>query len=271
LCRFAVFLAESISWGTIRSYISALRFYQISVGLPDPSIAFFPWLTYLLNGIRKHSPDHVRSRRLPITPDMLRSVHTVWSQGSMTFNKVMLWAACCLGFFGFMRAGEFTRSSAQTPPDHLLMVGDITVDSRSNPQMLVVLLRHSKTDPFSAGIRLCLGRTGNILCPVSAVLGYLAIRPPNAGPLFLFEDGTPLSRAHLVTHLREALLQAGIDTNGYSGHGFRIGAASTAARAGFRDSFIQTLGHWKSSAFTAYIRTPPEDLLPVAARLSNIP
>ena len=181
MCRFAVFLAESISWGTIRSYISALRFYQISVGLPDPSIASFPRLTYLLKGIRKHSPDHVRSRRLPITPDILRSVHTVWSQGSMTFNKVMLWAACCLGFFGFMRAGEFTRSSAQTPPDHLLMVGDITVDSRSNPQMLVVLLRHSKTDPFSAGISLYLGRTGNILCPVSAVLGYLAIRPPSVG------------------------------------------------------------------------------------------
>ena len=166
-----------------------------------------------------------------------------------------------------MRAGEFTRSSAQIPPDHLLMVADITVDSRSNPQMLVVLL---KTDLFSSGIRFYLGRTGNILCPVSAVLGYLAIRPPNAGPLFLFEDGTPLSRAHLVTHLREALSQAGIDTDGYSGHSFRIGAASTAARAGFSNSFIQTLGWWKLSAFRAYIRTPLEDLLAVAARLSNI-
>ena len=137
-------------------------------------------------------------------------------------------------------------------------------------KVLTVHLKHSKTDMFGAGAHILLGRTGDILCPVVSLLAYLAMRPPSPGPLFIFMDGTPLSRARLVTHVREALSQAGIDTARYSGHSFRIGAATTAARAGFSDSFIQTLGRWKSSAFTAYIRTPPEDLIAVTTRLTKL-
>ena len=165
-----------------------------------------------------------------------------------------------------MRAGEFTRVSST---EDTLSVGDVSVDSRDNPQVLAVFLRRSKTDPFGAGVHLYIGRTGDVLCPVTAVLGYLAIRPPSIGPLFLFEDGIPLSRTRLITHMRAALSQAGVNTVGYSGHSFRIGAASTAARAGFSDSFIQTLGRWKSAAFSTYMRTPVEDLVAVASRLAT--
>lgn len=270
LCRFAVFLSESVSWGTIRSYLSALRFHQISAGLPDPSMLSFPRLPYILKGIHKGSPDHQRAKRLPITPQLLRQIHTVWSQGAGSFDKTMLWAACCLGFFGFMRAGEFTHSSPGTPMDHILAVSDVEIDSRDNPQVLVVRLRYSKTDPFSAGIHLYLGRTGDILCPVASVLGYLAVRPPNPGPLFIFRDGTPLSRAHLVAQVREALSQTGFNVKNFTGHSFRIGAASTAARAGLNDSLIQTLGRWRSAAFMSYIRTPADELAAVAARLAKL-
>ena len=78
--------------------------------------------------------------------------------------------------------------------------------------------------------------------PRGSFAGYLAIRPTKPGPLFIFQDGTPLSRPLLVTHLQEALTRAGVDTASYSGHSFRIGAASAAAAAGLSDSLIQTLG-----------------------------
>ena len=121
--------------------------------------------------------------------------------------------------------------------------------------MLNILLRKSKTDPFGTGTYLYIGPTGTVICPVSALSAYLAIRAPSPGPLFIFQDGTPLSRQQLVAHLHSALAGIGVDVANYSGHSFRIGAASTAARAGFSDSFIQTLGRWKSLAFTTYIRT----------------
>ena len=255
---------------TIRSYLCALRFYQIHAGLPDPAQPPSPKLPYILKGIQRNSPSRLRAQRRPVTPDLLLQIHTLWSKHPLSFDKVMLWAAFCLGFFGFMRSGEFTSSSSQDPNECALSVSDVAIDSRQNPQVLTVLLRRSKTDQFGRGNYLCLGRTNTALCPVSAVLAYLAIRPSTPGPLFIFQDGTPLSRVHLISHLRDALAQVGVDVTNFSGHSFRIGAASTAARAGFRDSFIQKLGRWKSAAFTAYIRTPPEDMAAASAVLANV-
>ena len=169
-----------------------------------------------------------------------------------------------------MRSGEFTTSPSQDPDECALLVTDVAVDSRQDPQVLTVLLQRSKSDQFGAGTHLYLGRTGNTLCPVSALLAYLAIRPSTPGPLFVFQDGTPLSRRQLVLHLRDALSQIGIDVTNFSGHSFRIGAASTAAKAGLSDSFIQKLGRWKSDAFTAYIRTPANDLAAASAVLSQV-
>ena len=119
------------------------------------------------------------------------------------------------------------------------------------------------------GCRIYLGRTHTTPCPVSAVLTYISIRTAPPGPLFLFQDGTPLTRAALVTHLRAALSQAGVDSSPYSGHSFRIGAATTAARAGYQDSFIQTLGRWKPAAFITYIRTSPSELAAVSTSLAR--
>ena len=66
---------------------------------------------------------------------------------------------------------------------------------------------------------------------------YLALRPPTPGPLFVFQNGVPLTRVTFVNQLRDALREAGIDSSRYAGHSFRIGAATAAAHAGYSDSF----------------------------------
>ena len=63
-----------------------------------------------------------------------------------------------------------------------------------------------------------------------------------------------------------ALQNAGISPAGYSGHSFRIGAATTAAQAGLEDSVVKTLGRWESAAYQQYIQTPRETLAAFSAR-----
>ena len=93
----------------------------------------------------------------------------------------------------------------------MLSWGDIRVNSHDKPEYLVINLRQSKTDVFGSGVTLYGGATGDILCPVAAVLAYLARRPGSPGPLFIFERGQPLSRVHLVTAIRQGLAMAGVD------------------------------------------------------------
>ena len=76
-------------------------------------------------------------------------------------------------------------------------------------------------------------------------------------PLFKFVDGKP---PWLVTKVREALTQVGVNCTPYSEHSFRIGDAITAAKQGMEETAISMLGQWKSSIYQLYIQTPQQQL-----------
>ena len=117
-------------------------------------------------------------------------------------------------------------------------------------------------------VNLYMGRTNNDLCPITAMMAYLANRGDGDGPLFRFQNGQPLTRERFVAKVREALSTSGIDHNKYAGHSFRIGAATTAAQCGIPDSTIKLLGRWESSAYLLYVRTPRETLAALSVPLS---
>ena len=176
----------------------------------------------------------------------------------------MFWAACCLAFFGFLRSSEFTvpSLSAFSPAVHLT-VADIAAETFSQPTSLRVNIKASKTDPFRKGCFIFIGRGRNPICVVNAVLAFLHRRGCGLGPLFIRENGQPLTRELLSTWLKRILGSAGVQCN-FSSHSFRIGAATAAAQAGVPDHLIQTLGRWSSKAYQVYIRTPPDQITRLA-------
>ena len=113
------------------------------------------------------------------------------------------------------------------------------------------------------------GKTGDDLCPVSALLSYLACRGIKPGALFTWADGFPLLKTKFVQAVRSALTKAGLHAKDYAGHSFRIGAATTAATVGIQDSAIHILGRWKSASYQLYIRTAPHQLAEVSQKLSK--
>ena len=104
------------------------------------------------------------------------------------------------------------------------------------------------------------------LCPLAAISSYLYVRGEAPGPLFLFRDGRPLSRQILASKVQHILHSAGYSGT-YSGHSFRIGAATTAAACGVTDHLIKTLGRWSSDAYQVYIRTPISSIVQVTNQL----
>ena len=97
-------------------------------------------------------------------------------------------AAMYLCFFGFLRAGEAVApDNSEFDPTQHLTYADIAADSVSKPTYLQINIKQSKTDPFRLGVKVIGGRTGNKLCPVAAVLSYMALRVLGSGPLFRFK------------------------------------------------------------------------------------
>ena len=89
----------------------------------------------------------------------------VWEREADSQDNIMLWAAACLCFFGFLRAGEITvPSEAEYDTGVHLNFPDIAVDSKHNPSLIRVHIKASKTDPFRKGIQLFVGKTENDLC-----------------------------------------------------------------------------------------------------------
>lgn len=159
-----------------------------------------------------------------------------------------------------MRCAEFTTSSTSSYDSRAnLLVGDVAVDSYHEPTAVAITIKMSKMDQFSTGVTIYLGRANNELCPVTALLNYLAIRPTRDGPLFGMEDGRFLSKDLL--RVCQALSNQGVDSSLCRGHSFRVGVATTAAACGIEDSLIKILGRWSSSTYQRYIRVSASDLV----------
>ena len=99
------------------------------------------------------------------------------------------------------------------------------------------------------------------------MVDYLELRGGDTGPLLHFQDGSPLTRTRLVSSLRTVLAQAHVpvDEATFSGHSFRIGVATTAAKKRVEDSMIRLLGCWESGAYQRYIQTLCDQLARVCS------
>lgn len=258
----------------MKAYLSGVRQLQISLGYPEPAVQAMPRLRQIIRGVQitRGKQGKASRPRLPITPAILKKMRTVWigREESSDFNNLMLWAAASTTFFTFCRSGEITvaKEGGYDPRTHLSFE-DVAVDNAKLPKMVSLRLKHSKTDQARTGVKVVMGRTGDEICPVTALLKYLAVRGNIAGPLFQWKDGTPLTKVRFVAEVRSALSQAHLPAKDFAGHSFRIGAATTAAAAGLEDSVIQTLGRWKSAAYLLYVKMDPRRLAAVSLSLAN--
>ena len=146
--------------------MAGVRPLHVEQGFPNPLDNRLR-LERVLRGIKRTQGSEKRDRR-PITIVVLRKLD---QQLLLTrYDDSMFWAACCLGFFGFLRSGEFTiTSSTSYNHDLHLSVDEIHVDRTKSQKYMLVNIKASKTDQFRKGFTLRLATSGSTICAVRAV------------------------------------------------------------------------------------------------------
>ena len=178
------------------------------MGLPDPrDHSSLPVLKRVQAGIcrvrlLRGTPSCIR---LPITSPVLDQMHRALDRSAHP-KKVVLWAISCTALFGFFRLGELLPETAKSfRPATDLAWGGIAVNNTANPQMVCVHLIKSECDQFGKGSDIILGRTGSLLCPVAALLGFMAMRGDGPRPFFLDLEHGPITKAWFTSEVRQII------------------------------------------------------------------
>lgn len=266
LVQYAAYLARSIKYSSIKSYLAAVRHLHIRNGY-DLDLKKYPRLQLICKGIKRSQGCSTRVR-LPITIHHLNLFFCLLAiPHTSNYDSLMIWAAMTLAFFGFMRLGELTCNSKYSFEIHLSPSDVRFLPTLSHPDYMSIQVKISKCDPFRVGHTILIGKTNQPICPVKAMKMYLRARTNTPGPLFQYQSGTPLTKDALTSETRSLLAMSGLNPTLYAGHSYRIGAATTAASVGLPPWLIKTLGHWSSDCYQRYIRCPHSLLSEVSSKL----
>ena len=184
--------------------------------------------------------------RLPVTAIIMEKLFGVLDGRTFgSYDDKLLRAAIAIAYFGFLRCVEFTTLTNEFQPSLNLCLGDVLINTEDGNEACI-MIKASKTDPFRCGYTIPFFKVACIFCPVKALSEFVKVRSrfaiDMAAPFLLFKDYTHLTRNKFIHMLHEACTVGGINSTGFLGHSFRIGAATTCAKRGVADHLIQVLG-----------------------------
>ena len=145
LCLFVAYLTKlGMSPSLISTYLVAMHHLQVETGHPLPQRMDWLRLQYTLKGIKRSRSTSSKRSRLPIISDIMKVILSSLQRDRShnQYFKDLVWAACCAGFFSFLRAGEFMLT--QSVDSYPLQAADLSMNFHSAPTVVRILLRKSK-------------------------------------------------------------------------------------------------------------------------------
>ena len=152
LLMFIAHLAkEGIAYTSIKVYLAAIRHLHVAIGMYHSySQQLSPYLELVIKGIKREQLQRKSPRqRLPITADIMANIYTALAHTPNDPHCIMMWAACCIAFFGFLRCSEFNVPTQQKfDPEVHLTVNDIAINNKITPSVVRVTIKQSRLTLF---------------------------------------------------------------------------------------------------------------------------
>ena len=150
---FVTHLSRIIQASSIKVYLAGVRSLHIENGFTNPLEKCLR-LERVIRGVKRKQGT---GTRLPITEAILHRLHSLLTQSN--YSDSLFWAACCTGFFGLLQCGEFTTASSSYDPKTHLSLEDVKVDRTTNPTVVLLRIKSSKTYQFRRGHTIRIGAT----------------------------------------------------------------------------------------------------------------
>jgi hypothetical protein len=263
LCCFCIYTCLFISVAAVLKYISGIRDYQLSIGLPWPILSWYK-LKQCLRFLRKKYGYASPGVKRPITVSMVNAFASI-ADLSRHEDRLFL-AASSMAVYSFWRAGEFT--SRIGCPHRLLQRHFSWSPGRKSCK---VLLGPTKTKLWCMDTTTTTFHTGARISPTACMTQYFNgtprhLRSPDL-PLFVQLDGSAVSLEWMKLKTASFLTALNLDSGSFTGSSWRCGGAVSAREAGISDSVIMSMGRWRSSAYLAYLPVSEENLAEASIRI----
>ncbi|XP_061196564.1 uncharacterized protein LOC133204836 [Saccostrea echinata] len=209
---------KELSPQTVTTYMSALAHFHKMEGYPDPTQNFILKRTIQGFSKLKARPD----TRLPITPIILQRIINSLPKCTQSFYQRTLFKAMfLLAFHAFLRVGEIT-----SPTKNTLNLSAVSFEKQQNgvPECMTLTMvdfKHHRGKP-PVTFHLNANKDKPELCAVLAMWEYKELRGGSDGPLFMFQDKSPVSSHYFNQQLKISLNYLNYDTKLYKGHSFRL-------------------------------------------------
>ena len=237
---------------TLQNYLSAISYHHKMASVQDTANQFI--IQKFLLGVKSISP---QPRRLqPITIDILTDLIQSLNKLHLSlYNHTLLKSLMLLLYWGCLRIGEIVTSANA---DHVIHPDQVSFERNPTTREAIAMLikfrsyKHSKGSTPVIKIKSVADQR---VCPVSALLQYLSIRPNiPSRPLFIYLLGPTVTRSFVVDYLQQALQLTKHKHLLVNSHSFRIGRTTDLVLQGKADAYIQKVGRWSSTAYHKYIR-----------------
>ena len=255
MCRYVVYLSDSLRYTTIDNYVSGVISLNKYFGLDTSHIRQDYAFIATMAGLRRILGDPAPVR---VTLSLGNILTMYYSVDLLNCNQRAIWTCIVTSFRSLLRKSNLVPESAQKLQGHYLRREAVSFESWG------VMLSVSSSKTIQYGQRThqvpLVYAPGSPLCAASLLWRHFSEHPaPSSSPAFLLKRGdisVPLTYGVLLKELKRLIRGVGVDPHRAGVHSLRRAGAAFMHQVGIPLEDIRQTGDWASLAALLYLAKP---------------